>query len=909
MATTIIPFINDYALEVIDNELVPEFVGIEENPSQGLLHIPVVYGFRKVEGTRIWTYVPESNTQLLYCIYALSEDYCRGVSRVFVDDVPIEIDYSSMTHRQPVSVGTGPYAGILEMEFVDGRWANAAYGSAAAQNIGGSVLIQRDLQINKNYQKLCYLVCRFFYQEPTPYRNIPKISVDLFGRRIPPFITGVLSSNYSTNPVDILWDLLNNQVYGAGLSTTKINSASFTAVKNACNTLLSGRGGSSIKQFEANWICDTSSTLINNIKELLDSFQMTLTLVQGQYVLAIEAAPTDSDQPSGLMTFDEDNILSNIQIQYPNLGTKLNKVYVEYPDKDNNFQMRTEQFPADSFTTFLSEDNNQILDQKFTANLITDYWHANDLAQMILRKSRAQLVYRFTADKTAHRLRVGDRIIINTAFPAITNQEVVVVSMQMNDDYTFDLECVTYSAAFYPSGFTGAPGAPTPSDQQPPGGGGVTPAPTPTPTPTVPGDPAYTITSNGDVFNEGSTINFTVSTTGVPDGTLVNWFLEPTTGTITTSEITPSDLSGQLTINSDTATYSIAIANDAMTEGDETWVWSLRSPTNGSQLSSKVITVRDTSVFAPPPKYAYTFSGASTLDLSNTSNQRISNPDWYMAFTNSIGAYDASETDSLGTITWTGGPPSVVSSYANDCVRQRISRTLISGSNFYSTVDIDICLIDRLTANQNTQRNIFCVYDNFDAYLASTGAYLNQYYKSYLKQVLTFNFSSPPSGSNLLRSTLRTENDTIRNVTYERIDNSSTTTPLNTNLPGCVRLRPVSGKAGHYATNVAQSSGSNTIKTIITVGTNANPLFYATGSNVHNCYLAPFDLTTTHASTYRRLRLHFFEIVPVSNAINFIGYKIVGVGLNRNTLTAKYYDESRNNLSSTIGSISNPMPI
>ena len=909
MATTIIPFINDYALEVIENELVPEFVGIEENPSQGVLHIPVVYGFRKVEGVRLWTYVPESNGQLLYCVYALSEDFCRGVGRVFIDDVAIEIDYSTLTHRQPISVGTGPYGGILEMEFVDGRWANSAYGSGAALNVGGSALIQRDLQINKNYPKLCYLVCRFFYQEPTPYRNIPKVSVDLFGRRVPPFTTGVLSANYTTNPVDILWDLLNNQVYGAGLAPAKINATSFTSVKAACDTLLSGRGGSAIKQFEANWICDTSNTLMSNIKELLDSFQMTLTLVQGQYVLAIESNPTDSDQPSGLMTFNENNILSNIQIQYPNLGTKLNKVFVEYPDKDNNFQMRTEQFPSESVTTFRTEDNNQILDQKFTANLITDYWHANDLAQMILRKSRGQLVYRFTADKTAHRLRVGDRITLNTALPLISNQQVVVVSMEMRDDYTFDLECVTYSTTFYPLGFSGAPLSPSPGDQQPPGGGGPTPTPTPTPTPNPPSDPAYAITTNGDVFNEGTTVNFTVSTTGVTDGTLVNWFLEATTGSIASTEITPNALSGQLTINSNAATYSFAIANDAMTEGDETWVWSLRSPTNGSQLASKIITVRDTSVFAPPPKYAYTFAGASTLDIANTSNQRVSNPDWYMAFTNSIGAYDATETDSLGTVTWAGGPPTVVGAYANDCVRQRISRTLVSGSQFYSTVDIDICLIDRLTANQATQRNIFCVYDNFDTYLAGTGqGYLNQYYKSHLKQLMSFNFANPPTGSNALRATLRTENDVVRNTIYERIDNTSTSTPLATNLPGCVRLRPVSGKAGHYATNVGSTSSSNTIKTIINVGSNQNPTFYATGSNIHNCYLAPFDLTSTHTSTNRRLRLHFFEVIPVSNAINFIGFKVVGVGLNRNSITAKYYDQSRLNLTSTIGSTTNPMP-
>ena len=91
MADTIIPLINDFAVTSQEGQ-VPEFVGITENPSEGVQNIPIVYGTRKVEGIRLWTYVPTSNTNLLYCIYALSEGFCKGITNLWIDDVKIEID-------------------------------------------------------------------------------------------------------------------------------------------------------------------------------------------------------------------------------------------------------------------------------------------------------------------------------------------------------------------------------------------------------------------------------------------------------------------------------------------------------------------------------------------------------------------------------------------------------------------------------------------------------------------------------------------------------------------------------------------------------------------------------------------------------------------------------------------------
>ena len=920
MADTIIPLINDFAVTSQEGQ-VPEFVGITENPSEGVQNIPIVYGTRKVEGIRLWTYVPTSNTNLLYCIYALSEGFCRGITNLWIDDVKIEIDYSQVLHRTPIQIGSGQFGGTLEIEFVDGRGGVTQYGSANQLNVGPSSLISRDLLQNKSYDRLCYLVCKFTYSDPSPYKNIPKVSVALEGRRVAPLSSGVLSATLTTNPILILWDLLYNTTYGAGVSYDKQDYTSFNTAAVACASALSARGASSISQFECNWICDTANNLIDNINYLLDSYKITLSLIQGKYTVSLEASPSDSDGSGGGLTFNADNIVSDIQIQYPNLGNKFNKVIVDFPDRDNYYQTRTQIWPVTSTNPYLTEDGNLLLEQRFSADTITSFWGASDMAQMILLRSRTQKIFTFTADKTAHRVRVGDYIFINTTLPLISNEKVIVLSMEMNDDYTFNLECVSYTATNYPIGFTNVPTGSIGSTQQPPGGGGVVvPAPLPNPNPPVipPATQTFTLAANGSTFNEGSTITWTLTTTNVTDGTVFPWALvSGGQGNLTAADISPSATVGTLTVNSNTATYSVTALSDGVSEGSESWTFRIGSSTNGTTVASSTVIVQDVSVGPPPTQFLYTFAGAPFMDTVNATNVRTANTNWYMAFTNSLNAYDATETANNGNqVTWSGGPPTVSTAYTNNCVRTRLMKTPLNPAtgSAYTTFDMDICLIDRLYANRDARRAIYCVYDNFNTYLAGTGAgYLNQNWRALDSQIITFNPAVPPTGANVLKVTRRTSNrfgNTSLNG-WERIDNTSTTAPQTNDLPGLIRLSPVTGKPGHYATNLGATSGPYTLKFPVGVGFNQTPLQSdpAAGTG-RNCYLGPYQLDSSSISIMTiKVKLIFFEVIPVTNLVVPLGYKVVSVGLNRGCLTAKYYDAGRANLTSTIGAgQTNPMP-
>jgi hypothetical protein len=79
--------------------------------------------------------------------------------------------------------------------------------------------------------------------------------------------------------------------------------------------------------------------------------------------------------------------------------------------------------------------------------------------------------------------------------------------------------------------------------------------------------PTYTVTAdNHGNINEGTTVTFTLNTTNVPNGTLVPYTI---TG-INQEDLSSGSVTGNFTVSNNTATTSITLANDLLTEGDET---------------------------------------------------------------------------------------------------------------------------------------------------------------------------------------------------------------------------------------------------------------------------------------------------------------------------------------------------
>lgn len=88
--------------------------------------------------------------------------------------------------------------------------------------------------------------------------------------------------------------------------------------------------------------------------------------------------------------------------------------------------------------------------------------------------------------------------------------------------------------------------------------------------------PTYSLTPSATLVFEGQAVTFTVNTTSVTSGTILYWrWLSYTTGGVTSAVV--GDFSGApaantptgISINNNTATFSLAVREDSLTEGEE----------------------------------------------------------------------------------------------------------------------------------------------------------------------------------------------------------------------------------------------------------------------------------------------------------------------------------------------------
>ena len=118
--------------------------------------------------------------------------------------------------------------------------------------------------------------------------------------------------------------------------------------------------------------------------------------------------------------------------------------------------------------------------------------------------------------------------------------------------------------------------------------------------------PTYTLTSNKSAVNEGEQVTFTLATTGLPAGALVDWAI---TG-VQDADITPSALTGKFTLGSDgKATYTLTAVADQKTEGNETLKFAL------TYISNKAVSVLVVDTSKYPEGLQTYYEGSHTIEV------------------------------------------------------------------------------------------------------------------------------------------------------------------------------------------------------------------------------------------------------------------------------------------------------
>jgi hypothetical protein len=435
--------------------------------------LPVVYGYRRLGGNIVFVDTQGDSNKYLYVCYALSHGEVTGLKRLFIDDNELPRSLFTNSDKFPnetvVTVNAGRYSGRAKFQFFRGTETQAQ-----------SNLLNESNEWSKKRRRLkgiCYLAARYEWkkietqedQDNNPFSGgIPRIQCDILGQKVYDIganhngstdITNFSSATktLSYNPADCLLDYLTNERYGAGLPISEIDGESFYIAHNKLDQQVTYYTGAKGKVMTTNAVIATGNKLLDNTKQLLSGCRGIMPYIQGRYKLKIEDAGNDYDIISSVTNVkfdvDENFIVGDIALVGERKNSYYNQVTVNYVDPDLQFTNQQIVYPEKDSTlesTYLAEDNDEVLSGEFGFPTITNKYVARHIAKMILEKSRSQRLLNFTGTPDLLAIEPGDVIRINHTRLGLTNVLFRVVGMQITQTSNVLMECVEVIATTYP---------------------------------------------------------------------------------------------------------------------------------------------------------------------------------------------------------------------------------------------------------------------------------------------------------------------------------------------------------------------------------------------------------------------------------------------------------------------------
>ena len=424
--------------------------GILVNKQSNNASIPVVYGERLVGGTRVFIETSGTDNEFLYVALVLSEGEINSIEQIRVDDKVVTFDgaLTDNTQRSVASSDSNFYKDAvsyitIEPHFgTDGQSASSLLSTLSSW---GS---------NHKLSGICYLALKFKWNADV-FGGIPQVQAKIKGKKVVTLASNLSeqTASFSTNPAFCLLDYLRNERYGKGIATSDIDLQSFYDASQVCVTQVTPfSGASTINIFDTNAVIDTSRKVIDNVRDILRGCRGYLPYVQGKYRLVIETTGTAS------VSLGEDDIIGGYSLASPTKNSKYNRVIATFINPDRNFQADQVTFPptddsslatADKHATMKAADGGFLLEGKFDFKTITSPYQAEEMSEIILRRSRESLGLNITAGFKAYELHIGDIVNITISSLGFSSKAFRVLSMVFNEDYTIALTLVEHQDSFY----------------------------------------------------------------------------------------------------------------------------------------------------------------------------------------------------------------------------------------------------------------------------------------------------------------------------------------------------------------------------------------------------------------------------------------------------------------------------
>jgi len=424
--------------------------GILLNKQSNDANIPVIYGERLVGGTRVFMETSGTDNTYLYMAIAMAEGEINSIEEIRVDDKVVTWA-SALSDGTAVEVGSGDSNFYKNSESLIRVEPHFGTDSQTASTLLSTL---SSWGTNHRLRGVCYLALRFKWNQDA-FTGIPKVQAKIKGKKVVSYNASLVAqaSAHSTNPAWCLLDYLTNERYGKGIAISEIDLQSFYDASVVCETQVEPySGASNINIFDTNTVLDTSQKIIDNVRELLKGCRGYLPYTSGKYKLIIETTGSAS------ITLTEDDIIGGYNLSIPTKNERYNRVIVGFVNPERNYQVDEVQFPpiddsslpsADQHATMKTADGGFLLEGRFTFKTITSPYQAEEMAEVILRRSREAITLGLNVSFDAYDLAIGDIVNITHSSLGFSAKPFRVMGITFNEDYTIGLSLVEYQATHY----------------------------------------------------------------------------------------------------------------------------------------------------------------------------------------------------------------------------------------------------------------------------------------------------------------------------------------------------------------------------------------------------------------------------------------------------------------------------
>jgi hypothetical protein len=472
----------DFVVDIVINVIgwlqptpeIPDFgVGEFDDYETGLLlnkqsndaSIPVMYGERLIGGTRVMLQSSGVTNEYLYICLAIAEGEINAIEEIRINDKAVKFDSGSGIATNSISDNVQFNVHGTDLNFfkadptVEDSSAESlitieAHFGSDGQSASSLLSSLSNWGSNHKLSGICYLALKFKWNQDA-FSGIPKVQALIQGKKVVAYNSSLAAQTaaYSTNPAWCMLDFLTNERYGKGLAIADINLQSFYDASQICVTQVTPySGGSDINIFETNAVLDTSKKVLENVRELIKGCRGYLPYIGGQYSLVIETTG------SSTLSLNEDDVFGGIKLQSENKNNKYNRVIVSFINPDRNYQVDEVQFPpindsglpsADQHATMKAADGGFLLEGRFDFKTITSPYQAEEMAEVILRRSRSAKTLSINASAKAYDITIGDIIDVTHSSLGYSSKLFRVVGQTFNQDFTVGLSLIEHADAFY----------------------------------------------------------------------------------------------------------------------------------------------------------------------------------------------------------------------------------------------------------------------------------------------------------------------------------------------------------------------------------------------------------------------------------------------------------------------------